>query len=96
MVSTAFPTQAVRSKSTAGLQLFVQLNRLLDRRLKVMSICENVSLKGGSVTGQDIFFFKKLGLDKDANVKGQMIATGIRPRCFEALQASGGGCLQDG
>jgi len=89
MVGGDFPMQAVRSQIAAGLQLVLQLNRLSDGRRKVTSISEIVGLEGDTVMMQDIFVFKKMGVDDDGNVKGRMMATGVRPRCFEALMSSG-------
>ncbi|MBT0957518.1 CpaF family protein [Alphaproteobacteria bacterium KMM 3653] len=89
LIGGDFPMQAIRSQIAAGLQLVVQLNRLSDGRRKVMSISEVVGLEGNQVMMQDIFTFKKMGVDEDGNVMGRMLATGIRPKCAEALIASG-------
>ncbi len=89
MIGGDFPMSAVRAQIAAGLQIVLQLNRLSDGRRKVMSISEVVGLEGDTIMMQDLFTFKKQGVDDDGNVKGRMLATGIRPRCYEALAASG-------
>lgn len=92
MVSTIgndFPMQAIRSQVAAGLQIVLQLNRLSDGSRRVMSVSEIVGLEGDVVMMQDIFVFKKMGVDAEGNVQGRMMATGIRPKCFDALMASG-------
>ncbi|MGB3244511.1 MAG: CpaF family protein [Sulfitobacter sp.] len=89
MIGNDFPMQAIRAQIAAGLQIVLQLNRLSDGRRRVMSISEIVGLEGDVVMMQDIFVFKKMGVDQDGNVQGRMMATGIRPKCFEALMASG-------
>lgn len=89
MVGGDFPMQAVRSQVAAGLQIVLQLSRMSDGRRKVMSISEIVGLEGEVVMMQDIFVFKKMGVDENGNVEGRMMATGIRPKCFDALIASG-------
>ncbi|MEQ6249951.1 CpaF family protein [Sulfitobacter sp. HNIBRBA3233] len=89
MIGSDFPMQAVRYQIAAGLQLVLQLNRLSDGSRRVMSISEIVGLEGDTIMMQDIFVFKKMGVDENGNVKGRMMATGIRPKCFEALMASG-------
>ena len=48
-----------------------------------------VGLEGEVIMMQDIFVFKKMGLDQEGNVVGRMLATGIRPRCLDMLIASG-------
>ena len=89
MVGGDFPMAAVRAQIAAGLHLVVQLNRLSDGRRRVMSISEVVGLEGEVIRMQDIFVFKKMGLDQEGNVVGRMLATGIRPRCLDMLIASG-------
>ncbi|MGJ8546045.1 MAG: CpaF family protein [Sulfitobacter sp.] len=89
MVGNDFPLMAVRSQIAAGLNLVVQLNRLSDGSRRVMSVSEIVGLEGDTIMMQDIFIFKRMGVDENGNVLGRMMATGIRPSCFEALQASG-------
>ncbi len=89
MIGGDFPMQAVRSQVAAGLQIVLQLNRLSDGKRKVTSISEIVGLEGDVVMMQDIFVFKKMGVDADGNVQGRMMATGVRPHCFESLMASG-------
>ena len=89
MIGNDFPLSAVRSQIAAGLQIVLQLNRLSDGRRKVTSVSEIVGLEGNTIMMQDIFVFKKMGVDENGNVRGRMLATGVRPRCFEALVASG-------
>ncbi|WP_246040510.1 CpaF family protein [Roseovarius arcticus] len=89
MIGGDFPIQAIRSQISAGVQLVLQLNRMADGRRRVISISEIVGLEGDTIMMQDIFTFKKMGLDAEGNVMGRMMASGIRPRCFEAIMASG-------
>ena len=89
MIGSDFPLSAIRSQIAAGITLVVQLNRLADGQRKVMSISEVVGLEGDVVMMQDIFVFKKTGIDHEGRVTGEMTATGVRPRCFEALVAAG-------
>jgi len=89
MIGNDFPMQAVRYQIAAGLQLVLQLNRLSDGSRRVMSISEIVGLEGDTIMMQDIFVFKKTGIDEEGKVLGRMMATGVRPQCFEALLNSG-------
>ena len=89
MVGNDFPLSAVRQQVAAGLNIIVQLNRLSDGSRKVMSISEITGLEGSAVLMQDIFKFEKQGLDENGKIKGQFLATGVRPRCAEAIIASG-------
>ncbi len=89
MIGSDFPMSAIRAQVSAGIQIVVQLNRLADGSRKVMSISEIVGLEGETVMMQDIFTFKKTGVDENGNVIGVMAATGIRPKCYEQIRASG-------
>ncbi|MHA6325846.1 CpaF family protein [Roseivivax sp. CAU 1753] len=89
MIGGDFPIQAIRSQIASGVQLVLQLNRMADGRRRVTSISEIVGLEGDMIMMQDIFTFKKMGLDAEGNVMGRMMATGIRPRCFEDIMAAG-------
>ncbi|SFN50082.1 pilus assembly protein CpaF [Roseovarius lutimaris] len=89
MIGGDFPVQAIRSQIAAGVQLVLQLNRMVDGHRQVTSITEIAGLEGDTIMMQDIFSFKRMGLDAEGNVKGKMMASGIRPRCFETIVASG-------
>ena len=39
--------------------------------------------------GQDIFLFEKSGVSENGKVLGRFRATGVRPRFYEKLRASG-------
>ncbi|WP_417208460.1 CpaF family protein [Antarctobacter sp.] len=89
MIGGDFPIQAIRAQIASGVQLVLQLNRMADGRRRVTSISEIVGLEGDTIMMQEIFAFKKMGLDAEGNVLGRMMANGIRPRCFEAIMAAG-------
>ena len=46
-------------------------------------------MEGDIITMQDIFVFRRRGVGPDGEVLGEFTATGIRPRCSEALAAAG-------
>lgn len=89
MIGADFPLRAIRSQIAAGIQLVVQLSRLSDGRRRVMSISEIVGMEGEVIQMQDIFVFKKRGRDEDGSIRGDFIATGIRPRVVEQMEAVG-------
>ncbi|MBU2360315.1 MAG: Flp pilus assembly complex ATPase component TadA, partial [Alphaproteobacteria bacterium] len=89
MIGADFPLSAVRTQIAAGINIVVQLNRLADGSRRVMSISEVTGLENGVVLMQDIFAFRKTGLDAEGRVMGRFAPTGIRPKCMEQLQASG-------
>ena len=89
MIGADLPLSAIRSQVAAGLQIVVQLARLADGTRKILSISEITGLEGAVVSMQDIFVFRKMGKTEDGRILGEFTPTGIRPRCAEALIASG-------
>lgn len=89
MTGIELPLSAIRAQIAAGLHYVVQLSRLSDGRRRVMSISEITGMEGDVVTMQDIFVFRRMGVDEDGMVKGEFVATGIRPRRADELEALG-------
>ncbi|PWK56856.1 CpaF family protein [Silicimonas algicola] len=89
MMGLDLPLSAIRSQIASGINFIVQLNRLSDGNRKVMSVSEITGMEGETITMQDIFVFKKTGKGENGEVQGQFMATGMRPKCAEALLASG-------
>ncbi len=91
MIGSDFPLAAVRSQIAAGLQLVVQLNRLSDGRRRVMSISEVVGLEGNTVMMQDIFTFKKMGVDSGRRGEGPDAGDGHPPALLRGADVLGRG-----
>jgi len=83
------PLSVIRAQIASGLNLVVQTARLSDGRRRVLSISELTGLDGDTILMQDIFVFRRTGVDEDGTVQGRMIATGVRPRCLEVLRTAG-------
>ena len=80
---------SIRQQIAAAVHLFVQAARLSDGTRRVTSITEVTGMEGEVVTLQDLFVFEKRGLNPDGQVVGRFAATGIRPKFYEKLLASG-------
>jgi len=89
MANLNLPESAVRQQIASAINLIVQVNRMPDGTRKVVSVTEVTGMEGPQLTMQDIFVFKRMGMDHNKNVKGQFQATGIRPKFSEKLQAAG-------
>ncbi|MGV8988934.1 MAG: CpaF family protein [Cypionkella sp.] len=89
MIGMDFPISAIRSQISSGIHVVVQLNRHSDGSRRVTSVSELVGMEGNVITMQDIFLFKKTGRAADGTILGEFVATGIRPRCAEALMQAG-------
>jgi pilus assembly protein CpaF len=89
MANANMSMRAIRQQVASAIDLFVQVARFSDgsRRLTYVTECEG--MEGDTVTMQDIFLFEKLGLTEDGKVKGRFKATGVRPKFYEKIRASG-------
>jgi pilus assembly protein CpaF len=81
--------RAIRQQVASAVDVMVQVSRFSDGSRKLTHITELVGLEGDQVTMQDIFLFEKSGVTESGKVTGRFRATGVRPRFYEKLRASG-------
>lgn len=89
MAGMDLPVDAIRQQIAGAVHLIVQQSRLSDGSRKVTHITEVTGMQGDVVTMQDIFIFKKEGIDKNRKVVGRHMATGFMPKMVEKLEAMG-------
>ena len=89
MIGMDFPISAIRSQIASGIHVVIQLNRHSDGSRRVTSVSELVGMEGNTVMMQDLFVYRKTGRSPTGEVLGEFVATGIRPRCAEALAQAG-------
>jgi pilus assembly protein CpaF len=89
MAGLELPVKAIRQQIAGGIDLILQCSRLKDGSRKITSVTEIQDMEGDVVVLQDIFTFHQQGVDKDGKVIGKMTATGIRPKFYDRLAASG-------
>jgi pilus assembly protein CpaF len=89
MANANMGIRAIRQQVASAVDLFVHLARMSDGTRRITHITECVGMEGDLVTTQDVFQFEKIGLTEDLRVKGRFRPTGIRPKFWERLQASG-------
>src|SRR4051794_7024402 len=84
------PVRAIREQMSSALDLIVHLTRLRDGTRRITHITEVQGMEGDVITLQDVFLFDYgMGIDQNGRFKGQLKATGIRPRFAEKLQDLG-------
>jgi pilus assembly protein CpaF len=81
--------RSIRQQVSSAVDLFVQVSRFSDGSRKVTHVTEVTGMEGELVTLQDLFVFEKKGLTETGLVRGCFRATGIRPKFYERLEASG-------
>jgi len=89
MTGVDFPLRSMRAQISSALQVVVQLERMSDGRRRIISLQEITGMEGEVVTMQEIFCFRRRGVDGEGRVLGRFEATGIRPRFVERLRMRG-------
>ncbi len=89
LAGLALPPKNLRQQISSAISVVIQVARLTDGRRKVVSIQELTGMEGEMVNMQEIFTFKRTGIDQNGTVRGHFCATGVRPKFTERLQAFG-------
>jgi pilus assembly protein CpaF len=89
MAGVDVPQRAVRNQVAAAIHVVIQLSRLSDGRRKLVSLQEITGMEGEIVTMQEIFEFRREGIDGDGKVIGELLPTGIRPKFGAKLELAG-------
>ena len=86
MAGYDLPVRAIREQMASALDLIVHLTRLRDGTRRITHVTEVQGMEGDVITLQDIFLFDfGMGVDDHGRYKGELKATGIRPRFSEKL-----------
>ena len=89
MANLDLPAKAIREQIASAIHLVVQLSRLTDGSRRVTHVTEIVGMEQDIISMQDIFVFRRYGLDENDRVIGAMEPTGIRPNCAEKIETFG-------
>ncbi len=90
MAGFDLPVRAIREQMASAIDVIVQLTRLRDGTRRVTHITEVQGMEGEVITLQDIFLFDfGAGVDEHGRYRGQLKATGIRPKFAEKLADQG-------
>ncbi|NYH16238.1 CpaF family protein [Paraburkholderia bryophila] len=89
MAGLTMPIKAIRQQIASAITVVVQASRLTDGRRKLMSIQEITGMEGDVINMQEIFTFKRTGVDENGMIKGYFGATGVRPIFSERLASFG-------
>lgn len=89
MAGIDLPVRAIREQIAGAIDLIIQQTRLKDGSRKITNITEVQGMEGDVIVLQDIFAFEQMGLDENGKVIGRLLPTGVRPKFYERLEASG-------
>jgi pilus assembly protein CpaF len=89
MAGFDLPIWFIHRQIASAVDIVVQCARLSGGARKVIQISEITGSEGEVVMMHDLFHFEQTGVDENKMAQGQFKATGIRPKCFDRLAASG-------
>jgi pilus assembly protein CpaF len=89
MAGIDLPVKAIREQIAGAIDLIIQQSRLKDGSRKITKITEVQGLEGDTIILQDIFEYRQKGLDQEGKSVGKLVPTGVRPKFYERLEASG-------
>jgi pilus assembly protein CpaF len=89
MAGYDIPMRAVRTQIASAIQIVVQARRLTGGRRKVVSVSEIAGMEGDSIGMHDLFTYEQNGVDAEGHATGRFVATGIRPRSADRIEARG-------
>ncbi|TGT10320.1 CpaF family protein, partial [Mesorhizobium sp. M3A.F.Ca.ET.174.01.1.1] len=70
LAGLALPPKNLRQQISSAISVVVQVARLTDGRRKVVSIQELTGMEGEMVNMQEIFTFRRTGVDQTGAVRG--------------------------
>ncbi|WP_251033639.1 CpaF family protein [Bacillus sp. ISL-75] len=83
------PIKAIREQIAGAIDVIIQQTRLKDGTRKIVNITEVQGMEGEIIVLQDIFSFKQEGLNSKGKIIGRLVPTGVRPKFYDRLEASG-------
>ncbi len=89
MTGVQFPLRSMRAQMASAIDVVIQLERMSDGRRRLTSMQEITGMEGDVITMQEIFHFRRRGIDADGNVVGDFEARGIRPKFADRFKAYG-------
>ncbi len=89
MGGISLPSKALRELISSSIQFIVQISRLNDGSRKITSIQEITGMEGEVITTQEIYCYKRTGMNPDGSVQGMFSATGVRPNVAEKIRTYG-------
>ncbi len=89
MAGMNIPVSAIREQIASAVDLIVQLTRFPCGSRKVTQITEITGFSEGTIQMQDVYIFRKTGVDPDYRTVGNFAAAGTVPEFFTRLQEHG-------
>lgn len=88
MSNLDIPARSVRGQIASALDVVVQIKRFADGTRRIISLQEITGMEGDVITMQEVFCYRQSHIDQDGKVHGRFLATGVRPRFFDAFKSN--------
>ena len=89
MSGLEIPQKAVRNQLASAIDVVVQLARLSDGSRRLISLEEITGMEAEVITMQEIFRFRREGVDPEGKIVGELMPTGLRPKFADKLRVAG-------
>ncbi|NNU81245.1 CpaF family protein [Halovulum dunhuangense] len=83
MSGVDMPLKAMRGQIASAVNLIVQVSRLQDGTRRMTSITEVTGMEGDIISMQEVFKFRRMGVDEKSRIIGRFEATGLRSKYSE-------------
>jgi pilus assembly protein CpaF len=81
--------KAMRQLISSSINIVIQLARHTDGTRRLMALSEITGMESGTISLQDIFVFKRTGLEIGGQIVGKFMATGVRPNFADRCRLFG-------
>lgn len=89
MAGIELPDRAIREQIASAINMIIHLVRFHDGTRKIVKISEITGMEGNTIVMQDILCYEQQGIDREGKVRGEFVATGVRPVFAERFKMSG-------
>lgn len=86
MANANLSARAVRQQIASAITVVIQIMRLSDGSRKLVSLQEVTGMEGEIISMQEIFVFKRSGVNAEGQVTGKFLATGVFPQFDQRLK----------
>lgn len=89
MANASIGIRSTRQQIASAITVVVQIARLSDGSRKLISLQEITGMEGDTITMQEIFAFRRTGINAEGKVLGHFVATGLQPQFNQRLKEFG-------
>lgn len=89
MANLEIPSGFLRRYISSALDVIIHVNRFADGKRKLTSLQEITGMEGDVITLQEIFSYRRKGIDAEGEVQGSFEFHGVRPRFIERFKLHG-------